>query len=166
MNGFKGIEEAFRAHSIVAIGEVHRAENTADFVRDLLHRPSLPQDVRDIAIEFGNSLYQSVLDRYVAGEAVPRSELRKVWRDTTVVNGLWEAPVYEQFLASIRERNQQLPSSLRIRVLAFVSKDCRAGLDVQTRQSGQALNKRLRHSVREILHIRIAVVVCEGQYGY
>lgn len=35
--------------------------------------------VNDIVVEFGNSLYQDVMDRYVRGEDVRYSTLRQVW---------------------------------------------------------------------------------------
>lgn len=72
----------------------------------------------DIVVEFGNALYQPILDRYIAGEPVPITELRQVWRNTTNVVGLWDAPVYERFIVAVRSVNQGLPEKNRLRVLA------------------------------------------------
>jgi hypothetical protein len=118
VDAFKGVADAFRTHAIVAIGEAHRMQNPSDFVLALIRHPDFPPAVTDIAIEFGSSFHQPLLDRYIAGETVSREEIRKVWRDTTVVNGIWEAPVYEHFLAGVRDRNLKVPRARRIRVLA------------------------------------------------
>ncbi|MEW5975067.1 MAG: hypothetical protein AB1898_04570 [Acidobacteriota bacterium] len=113
-----GILSAFEEHSIVAVGEGHRLEQDKTFLLSLIARPGFAAKVDDIVVEFGNSLHQPTLDRYMAGRAVPLTELRRVWADTTVVNGLWHAPVYERFFAAVRERNQSLPKKQKIRVLA------------------------------------------------
>jgi hypothetical protein len=67
-------------------------------------------------IEFGNSLYQPTLDRYITGEDVPFPAISKVWRNTTQVAG-WDSAIYLRLLATIREVNQKLPVRM-IRVLA------------------------------------------------
>jgi hypothetical protein len=67
-------------------------------------------------VEFGNALYQDVIDRYVAGMEVPPTELRQVWRNTTQFF-VWGATIYEQFYSNVRAVNQSLPESRRLRVL-------------------------------------------------
>lgn len=59
-----------------------------EFLLDLLRNPALPGKVNDIAVECGNELYQSVLDRYIAGNDVPVEEVRLVWRNTTLQTAL------------------------------------------------------------------------------
>jgi hypothetical protein len=103
---------------IVAVAEGHRVVQDKQFLRELITTPEFPKTVSDIVVEFGTSRYQAVLDRYIQGDDVPARELRKVWGDTTIVNGLWDAPVYQDFFAAVRERNRSLPKSSRIRVLA------------------------------------------------
>jgi len=34
-------------------------------------------------VEFGNSPYQPILDRYIQGEDVPQAYVQHVWRDAT-----------------------------------------------------------------------------------
>src|SRR3712207_8541108 len=58
-----------------SIWEIH------DFVWSVLRHPSFPEKVDALVVEFGNARYQDVIDRYVAGEDVPRAELVRVWRD-------------------------------------------------------------------------------------
>jgi hypothetical protein len=45
-------------------------------------------------------------------------EVRKVWADTTAVTGVWDAPIYAEFLAAVRDSNKRLPKGRRVRVLA------------------------------------------------
>ena len=54
-----------------------------DFILSLNRNPAFSDKVNDIEVECGNSLYQPTLDRYIAGEDVPFTEVRKVWRNTT-----------------------------------------------------------------------------------
>ena len=65
------IFKAFDTHSIVLLGEVHWNLQQHRFIQRLLRDPRLPNTVSDIAVEFGNSLYQPLIDRYVAGDDVP-----------------------------------------------------------------------------------------------
>jgi outer membrane protein OmpA-like peptidoglycan-associated protein len=76
-----------------------------------------PRNVDDIVVEFGNARHQQLADRYIAGEAVPRDELKQIWENTTIVTGIWAAPVYEGILADVRALNASLPPSRRVRVL-------------------------------------------------
>ena len=46
----------------------------------LIRNPAFSEKVNDIVFESGNSLYQPILDRYIAGEDVPFTEVQKVWR--------------------------------------------------------------------------------------
>lgn len=79
--------------------------------------PDFPQKARFIIVEFGNSLYQPMLDRYINGEDVPLSEVQQVWRNTTVTE-TWDSPVYAEFYAAVREVNRKLPEKGRLRVIA------------------------------------------------
>jgi hypothetical protein len=110
--------QVWAKRQIVAVAEGHRVVQDKQFLRELIATPAFPKTVSDIVVEFGTSRYQAVLDRYIQGADVTARELRKVWGDTTVVNGLWDAPVYQEFFAAVRERNRSLPKSSRVRVLA------------------------------------------------
>ena len=105
-------------HQIVAITELHRGVEDKLFFRKLIAHSDFPKIVNDVVVEFANTRFQSTLDRYIDGADVLPEDLKKVWADTTVVNGLWDAPVYAQFFAAVRDRNRSLPRAQRVRVLA------------------------------------------------
>jgi len=109
------IVRAFDIHPLVAIGENHRNQQVHDFIVLLVSDPRFLQKVDDVVVEFGSARYQDVIDRYTAGEAVPRAELRRVWRDTVNIL-VWDAPVYERFFRTIRAVNQRRPQR-QLRVL-------------------------------------------------
>jgi hypothetical protein len=108
---------AFDSHEVVAINAGHGKKDLDDFLLALIRDPRFPDKVNDIAVECGNSLYQPVLDRYIAGMDVPFTEVRKVWRNTTQLMCSYSA-FYEQFFPLVRAINQRLPQTKRIRVLA------------------------------------------------
>jgi hypothetical protein len=88
-----------------------------DFIFSLIRNPAFSEKVNDIVVECGNSLYQSELDRYISGEDVPFTEVRKAWRNTTQpMCGL--SGFFEQFFPLLRALNQKLPPEKRLRVLA------------------------------------------------
>ena len=62
--------------------EAHGLKDVDDFILSLIRNPAFSEKVNDIAVECGNSLYQPVLDRYMAGEDVPFKEVQKVWRSS------------------------------------------------------------------------------------
>lgn len=102
---------------VVALGEAHWRKQDSDLRIALIRHPDFPKRVRHIIVEFGNSLYQPILDRYISGENVPLHELQPVWQDTTQI-GVWDSPLYAQFFEAVREVNLTLPQSRRLRVLA------------------------------------------------
>jgi hypothetical protein len=118
-NAIASVLEAFDNHKIVALAEAHKLQEEHDFIVSLIQHPAFPSKVNDIVVEFGNALYQDILDRYIAGENVPMGEVRQVWR-TTGFSPLapWDAPVYERFFVTVRAVNQKLPTTQRLRVLA------------------------------------------------
>jgi hypothetical protein len=113
---FEGIVKAFDKFPIVALGEAHQLQEEADFIAQLIRRPDFSAKVNMIVVEFGNALYQDVIDRYIAGKEVPHTELQQVWRNTTQFF-VWDAAIYEQFFANVRAVNQTLPAARRMRVL-------------------------------------------------
>jgi hypothetical protein len=104
-----GILAAFDRYEVVGMGAAHGNKDLDD--------PTFPSKVSDIVVECGNSLYQGTLDRYIAGEDVPLSEARQVWRNTTAsmcsVSGF-----YEVLFPLVRRINQRLPPRRRLRMLA------------------------------------------------
>ncbi len=107
----------FKSCDVVCIPERHGDKVVHDFLRDLVTDTALIEaGVRDIVVEFGSARYQRVMDRYIAGETVRKSELQKAWRDTTQFL-VWDSPVYESFFRMVREVNSKLPAKKRLRVL-------------------------------------------------
>ena len=108
---------AFDKYEVVGMPEAHGLKDLDDFILLLLRNPSFPEKVNDIVVECGNSRYQSILDRYIAGESVPFDEVQKVWRNTTE-SMCGTSGFYEQLFPLVRAINQQLEPRKRLRVLA------------------------------------------------
>ncbi len=109
--------KVFDRYPLVALGEVHRSQTEHEFIAALIKHPAFANKVNDIVVEFGNAKYQPIMDRYLAGETVARAELRQVWRNTTQITMILDAPMYERFFAIVRTVNQTLPKQKQIRVL-------------------------------------------------
>src|SRR5262245_59959188 len=116
LNAVEAIIKVCDQAPLVGCCEIHGLQEQADFTSLLIRHPAFSTKVNDIVVEFGNGLYQDVMDRYVAGKDVSPSELRQVWRNTTQLL-VWNAPIYEKFFANVRKLNQTLPASRRLRVL-------------------------------------------------
>jgi hypothetical protein len=112
------IIQAFNTYSVVALGEGdHGNEQGHAFRLALLRDPRFAATVNDVVVEFGNALYQDVIDRFVSGAAVPSFELRQVWQNTTQAQPVWDAPIYEEFFRAVRDVNAARPDGRRLRVL-------------------------------------------------
>ncbi len=108
---------AFDKYEVVAMPQGHGMQDLNDFILSLIRNPAFSKKVNDIEVEFGNSLYQPILDRYIAGEDVPFTEVQKVWRKMgQPASGA--SGFVEQFFPLVRALNQKLPRERRIRVLA------------------------------------------------
>lgn len=108
---------AFDKYEVVAIPQGHGMQDLNDFILALIRNPAFSEKVNDIEVEFGNSLYQPTLDRYIAGEDVPFTALQKVWRKMgQPASGA--SGFVEQFFPLVRALNQKLPPERRLRVLA------------------------------------------------
>jgi hypothetical protein len=88
-----------------------------DFLLSLVRRPELAAKVNDIATECGNSRYQPILDRYIAGEDVVIEQARQVWRDSVVGMGI--SGFYAELFPLVREINKRLPAAKRFRMLTL-----------------------------------------------
>ena len=108
---------AFDRHEVVGMSEAHGMKDVDDLILSLIRDPRFSEKVNDIAVECGNSLYQPLLDRYIAGENVPFTDVQKVWRNTTQPM-CGESGFFEQFFPLVRAINQKLPPGRRLRVLA------------------------------------------------
>ncbi len=113
-----GILDLFKDYRVVGLGEgPHNNEQGHRFRLSLIRDPRFPTVVNDIVVEMGTARYQDVMDRFVRGEAVPRSELRHFWEDTTVNGTGADKPMYEEFYSAVRDVNRTLPKARQIRVL-------------------------------------------------
>jgi hypothetical protein len=109
---------SFKTYEVVGIGNpAHGDKDLDDFILALIRNPSLPGTVSDIAVECGNSLYQSVLDQYIAGQDVPLSQVRPVWRNTTQPS-CGTSGFYEELFPLVQRINRRLPDNQKLRVLA------------------------------------------------
>jgi hypothetical protein len=114
----ESIIRAFDNHQVVALGEGNHGNLPGHELRlKLIREPGFHRVVRDIVVEFGNSRYQDLMDRYLQGEDVPRDELNKVWRNTAQGNAVWDVPIYEEFYRAVRELNLTVSAEERLRVI-------------------------------------------------
>jgi hypothetical protein len=78
--GLDGLLSLFRDTPVVALNEgVHHLQDSWDFLAAAMFRPAFDA----VVIELGNSRHQDVADEYVSGGVVRKSDLQKIWRDTT-----------------------------------------------------------------------------------
>lgn len=110
------ITSAFKKHAVVALSELHGCVETFTLFTSIVRDPAFHAARADVVVEFGNARYQDVADRYVAGEAVAREDLERIWLDTTQVSGIWGLSMYEQMLTAVRDANAALPPGRRMRV--------------------------------------------------
>jgi len=110
---------AFDKYEVVAMPEDHGLKDLDDLILGLVRNPAFPDKVNDVVVECGNSLYQPILDRYIAGEDVPLIEARQVWRNTDQpICGGAGSGFFEQLYPLLRAINQKLQPGKRLRVLA------------------------------------------------
>jgi hypothetical protein len=114
------IFDAFRTHAVVGLsdGETHGDERGWAFVISLIRDARFADTTIDLVTENANARYQDVMDRYVHGDEVPYSALRRVWDDTTqpqaMMNPIGEIPLIYR---ALREVNASLPRARHHRAL-------------------------------------------------
>ena len=107
---------AFETHDTVIFGEVHGNKQEYEWFQSLVATPEFADKVDDIVMEFGNSLYQKSVDRYIAGEDVPLEQAQRAWRNTVGWIGP-PSPVYASLYQAVRETNLKRRGKHQIRVL-------------------------------------------------
>jgi hypothetical protein len=112
------ILKAFETFEVVGMPAAHGEKDIDDFILTLIRDPRFPASVNDIVVECGNVRYQSILDRYIAGQDVLFTKVQHVWRDTTVQQMCGSSGFYEQLYPLVRLLNQHLPAVSRLRVVA------------------------------------------------
>jgi len=113
----KAILDALNRYEVVAMGAAHGNKDLDDFILHLVRDSAFPSKVNDVAVECGNSLYQPILDRYIAGDDVPLSEVRQVWRNTTQPM-CGTSGFYEELFPLVRRINHKVPPEKKLRMLA------------------------------------------------
>jgi len=107
--------QAFETHDIVMLGEIHWNKQEYQWLQSLVANPEFDEKVDDVVMEFGNSLYQKSVDRYIAGEPVPIEKVQQAWRNTL---GLGDPPpIYGDLYKAIRETNMRRRGKHQMRVL-------------------------------------------------
>ncbi len=162
-NIVKTLVSVFDHADVLALGESHQRKFDSDLRIRLVRHPDFARKVRVIVVEFGNTADQAILDRYVRGDDVPLAALRSVWRNA-VSNGqdaigVWDSPVYAEFLATVREINKRLPADRRVRVFGG---DPPAGSDLDRDSSAVSV---LKEQVFD-KHAKALVVYGSGHLDY
>jgi hypothetical protein len=107
--------DLFEQYPIVALSEgPHNNQKGHEFRLALVRASGFGRLVNDVVVEFGNSRYQAVMDRFTAGADVPYRELRQVWENTTIPGTLWDSPIYYEFFTAIRDVNRANGSHIRV----------------------------------------------------
>lgn len=107
--------DAINRQTIAMFGEIHANKQEYAWLCSLVRDPAFHASVDDIVIEFGNSLYQKSVDRWIAGEDVSMTQVEKAWRN--VVGSVGPvSPVYAQFYQAVRESNR-MSGSHKVRLL-------------------------------------------------
>jgi hypothetical protein len=107
--------QAFDSHSIVMFGEAHGNKQEYEFLRSLVSSPQFADRVDDIVVEYGNSLYQKSVDRYIAGEDVPMEQVQKAWQNTMALGPV--SPVYPSFYEAVRQVNRNRAGKHKLRIV-------------------------------------------------
>jgi len=114
-NATAAVLQAFETHDIVMLGEIHWNKQEYEWLELLIANPEFADRVDDIVMEFGNSLYQKSVDRFVAGEAVSIEEVQRAWRN---ILGLGPPPpIYGDLYKAVRETNMRRRGKHQMRVL-------------------------------------------------
>jgi hypothetical protein len=141
----KGILAAWDKFDVVCLGEDHGSKNDSDLRIALIEDPDFARKVRVIMIESASVTHQDVLDRFVLeGEDMPRDKLRIVWSDATGAE-VWESPIYEAFIRTVRKINLGLPRERRVRLLAGDDpRNSNRGRFIREAVSREILDKQLK----------------------
>lgn len=115
VDAINAIVAAARTHDLVTLTDPHGNVQVQAFLLSLIRDPRLSEAVNDIVIEAASARYQDVVDRFVRGEEVPITALRKAWEDHTVANSLGDNAA--ELIRTVREVNASLPDARKLRVI-------------------------------------------------
>lgn len=116
-DGIKYIQRAFEQYDVVAIGESHGIKEVTDFYIELVNNDEFHKNVDVIIFEFGNSLYQEDLDKYILGQNDDTIKVKKLWREhTSSFLSSGDRAGVNRFFKEVRKAN--IESEHKIRILA------------------------------------------------
>ena len=115
-NAADGIFNAFQTHSLVGLGDWHGMAQETDFYSTLIRDPRFATEVGNLVLEIGDAAQQGTIDRYVNGENVSYTELRKVWADTVGFDPTVPFIGSLNIFDTLRSVNMKLPPESRIKV--------------------------------------------------
>ena len=110
------ILDAFRTHEIVTLTDPHGNVQVQAFILALIRDPRFRQSVNDIVIETASARYQDTIDRYIRGDDVQRSSVRKAWEEHTVANSLGVQA--EEVISAVRTVNASAEPPRKLRIIA------------------------------------------------
>lgn len=130
---------------VVCLGEDHGSARDSALRIALIEHPDFIRTVNTVMVEFADSKQQELLDRFVIdGEDMPREKLRLAWSSTSG-SEVWDLPVYEDFIRSVRKINLKLPRDRRIRLLGGdTSGEKNRGRSIREAVSREILDKNLK----------------------
>jgi hypothetical protein len=101
--------ELFGRAPLVALDEAHWVEQEHALLQQLLLDERFASAFDDVVVEFGNAVHQPMLDRFLDGENIARSELQRLWRECIggSSSGVMESPVYEAFFRGARRARKR-----------------------------------------------------------
>src|SRR3954447_1937408 len=100
------ILDALQTHPLGGFpgGHPNRHEAMA-LLRALVRHPRFAETVNDIVVEFGNSRYQDLMDRYIRGDDVPDIAVRRAWLDAVQAGIALDNDNTAVFFRTVREVN-------------------------------------------------------------
>jgi hypothetical protein len=108
----------FDTHQFVFMGSTHGWKKQHDFQLCLLSRPAFQRRVTDVMVEWGNPVYQDLVDRYLLRlEPIPIDSLAPVWVNTDAPDLWGRLTLMPAFYEAVRAINEHLEPARRIRVI-------------------------------------------------
>ena len=113
----RAILDALKTHQVVGLGPgAHNNEQGHAFLLSVIRHADFPAAGADLVVECGTARHPDMMDRFIAGEDVPRDVLRRAWEDTTQPHAGCDTPIHEELYRVVRTANTALPKERRVRV--------------------------------------------------
>src|SRR5215467_2886888 len=114
-NASSAVLQAFETHDIVMLAEIHWNKQEYEWLQSLVANDRFADQVDDIVMELGNSLYQKSVDQYIAGETISIGKVQRAWRNTLGLGP--PPPIYGDLYRAVRETNMRRGDKHQMRVL-------------------------------------------------